>query len=49
MPAMWHNPGAHWVICTRCDGTGKSAGGDCPDCRVDGFPTGWVRVQDGDQ
>lgn len=31
-----------WTTCTRCNGTGKSAGGEC---RVDGFPTGWVRVE----
>lgn len=38
-----------WVTCTRCNGTGKSAGGDCPDCRIDGVPVGRVRVESGDQ
>jgi len=42
MPAMWHEP--HWETCARCNGTGKSAGMDCPDCRLDGFPVGRVLV-----
>lgn len=33
------------IPCPRCSGTAKSAGMDCPDCRIDGFPTGRIEVQ----
>ena len=41
-----HRP--FFVTCPQCDGTGKTAGMDCPGCAIDelnGFPTGQILVK----